>query len=227
MHWPYDIPAQEVADAARRSGVALLGINTAPGRFDTGERGLGALSGREREFQATVDQSIAYCRESGATAIHVMAGNVSASQRAAARAVFVANLQTAAAKAAAWGLTMLLEPLNENDNRGYFYSTLAEAVSLIDELGVPNIKIQFDVYHVARAEGDVLVKLERYRRYIANVQIAAVPTRSEPDEGEIAYPAVFAALERMGYSGWVGCEYKPRHDTDAGLKWMAALGARL
>jgi 2-dehydrotetronate isomerase len=224
MHWPYEVPAEALADAARRSGVALLGINTAPGRFDAGERGLGALPGREREFQASMEQSIEYCRVSGATAIHVMAGNVSAPQRTVARTVFAANLQTAAAKAAARGLTLLLEPLNPRDNPGYFYTTLSEAVSLIDELGIPNIKLQFDVYHVARSEGDVLVKLEQYRRHIGNVQIAAVPTRAEPDEGEIAYPAIFAALERMGYSGWVGCEYRPRRTTDEGLSWMAALG---
>jgi 2-dehydrotetronate isomerase len=223
MHWPYEVPAADVAEVARRNGVALLGINTAAGRFDAGERGLGALPGRERDFQASVDQAVEYCRLSGATAIHAMAGNVPASERSAARAVFAENLQLAAAKAAARGLTLLLEPLNGNDNPGYFYSTLDEAVSLIDELGIPNIKLQFDVYHVARAEGDVIAKLEKYRRYVGNVQIAAVPTRAEPDEGEIAYADIFAALEHLGYAGWVGCEYKPRGDTDAGLSWMAAL----
>jgi 2-dehydrotetronate isomerase len=202
----------------------LLGINTAPGLFDEGERGLGALPGRERDFQATVDQSIEYCRVSGATAIHAMAGIVPAARRAEGRAVLAANLLTAATKAAAHGLTLLLEPLNPNDNPGYFYSTLVEAVSLIEELGIPNIKLQFDVYHVARAEGDVLAKLEKYRRHVGNVQIAAVPTRAEPDAGEIAYGVIFNALERLGYAGWVGCEYKPRGDTDKGLSWAGRLG---
>jgi hydroxypyruvate isomerase len=226
MHWPYDVPAADVAEAARRNGVTLLGINTAPGRFDAGERGLGAVPGRARDFLATVDQSIDYCRLSGAAAIHVMAGNVAPADRTRARAVFIDNLRIAAAKAAIHRITLLLEPLNPSDNPGYFYSTLAEAVSLIEELTLPNLKLQFDVYHVARSEGDVLEKLEKYRRHIGNVQIAAVPSRAEPDEGEIAYPVIFAALDRLQYEGFIGCEYKPRGGTDDGLHWMERMGLR-
>jgi len=226
MHWPYGVPAEDVAEAARRNGVTLLGINTAPGRFDAGERGLGAVPGRAGDFLATVDQSIEYCRSSGATAIHVMAGNVAAADRTRARAVFVDNLRIAATKAMAHRITLLLEPLNPIDNPGYFYSTLTEAVSLIEDLAVPNLKLQFDVYHVARSEGDVLAKLEKYRRHIGNVQIAAVPSRAEPDEGEIAYPVIFAALDRLQYDGFIGCEYRPRGDTDAGLSWMERMGLR-
>ena len=224
MHWPYDVPASEVAATAHRTGVTLLGINTAPGNFAAGERGLGAIPGREREFQATMDQAVEYCRVSGASAIHAMAGNVAAADRERARAVFLANLRIAAAKAAAQNLTVLLEPLNPNDNPGYFYSTLSEAIRLIEALALPNVKLQFDVYHVARAEGDVLAKLDKYRGYIGNVQIAGVPARAEPDEGEIAYPAIFAALDRLPYEGWIGCEYRPRGDTDAGLAWMDGVG---
>jgi hydroxypyruvate isomerase len=226
MHWPYDVPAGDVAEAARRNGVTLLGINTAPGRLDAGERGLGAVPGRAGDFLATVDQAVEYCRSSGASAIHVMAGNVAAADRARARTVFADNLRIAAAKTAAHRITLLLEPLNPIDNPGYFYSTLAEAVSLIEDLAVPNLKLQFDVYHVARTEGDVLAKLEKHRRHIGNVQIAAVPSRAEPDEGEIAYPAIFAALERLQYEGFIGCEYRPRGDTDAGLSWMERMGLR-
>jgi len=224
MHWPYDVPASEVAATARRTGVTLLGINTAPGNIAAGERGLGAIPGREREFQAAMDQAVEYCRVSGASAIHAMAGNVAAADRERARAVFLANMRTAAAKAAEQNLTVLLEPLNPNDNPGYFYSTLPEAVGLIEALALPNVKLQFDVYHVARAEGDVLAKLNRYREYIGNVQIAGVPARDEPDEGEIAYPAIFAALEKLPYRGWIGCEYHPRGDTDVGLGWLERVG---
>jgi hydroxypyruvate isomerase len=226
MHWPYDVPAAEVAANARRNGVTLLGINTAPGDFAAGERGLGAVLGRERDFQATVDQSIEYCRSSGANAIHAMAGNVAAEDRDRARSVFAENLRLAAAKAAIHEITLLLEPLNPNDNPGYFYSTLLEAASLIEELALPNIKLQFDVYHVARSEGDVLAKLEKYWPQVGNVQIAGVPARSEPDDGEIAYPVIFAALDRLKYGGWIGCEYRPRGDTDKGLSWMGRMGVR-
>lgn len=224
MHFPYDVPAADIAAVARRSELTLLGINTAPGDVARGERGLGALPGRESAFQAAVDQSIAYCVESGARAIHVMAGNVAAGDRQRARTVFADNLRSAAAKAAAYGLGLLLEPLNPRDNPGYFYSTLGEAVELIEELALVNIKLQFDIYHVAISEGDVLTKLKRYMPLIGNVQIAAVPTRAEPDEGEIAYRAIFAALDALGYEGWVGCEYRPRGDTDEGLCWMRSLG---
>ena len=227
MHFPYDLPATEVAAAARRNDLAILGINTSPGDFPRGERGLGALPGRERDFQAAVDQSIAYCVASGARAIHVMAGNAAVADRQRARAVFADNLRAAAAKAAIHDLRLLLEPLNTRDNPGYFYSTIAEAVSLIEELALPNIKLQFDVYHVAISEGDVLTRLKRYMPLIGNVQIAAVPSRAEPDEGEIAYPAIFAALDALGYQGWVGCEYRPRGDTTEGLRWTRSLGVAL
>jgi hydroxypyruvate isomerase len=225
MHWPYDMPAAEVAAVAKRHLLTILGINTAPGDFARGERGLGAVPGREHDFQTAVRQSIDYCMDCGASAIHVMAGNVVAADRQRARAVFADNLRAAAAEAAAHNLTLLLEPLNPRDNPGYFYSTVAEAVSLIEELALANIKLQFDVYHVAISEGDVLTKLKRYMPVIGNVQIAAVPTRAEPDEGEIAYSAILAAVDTLGYKGWVGCEYRPRGDTDEGLKWMTALGA--
>jgi hydroxypyruvate isomerase len=227
MHFPYDVPPAEVATAVHRNGLTLLGINTSPGDFARGERGLGALPGRERDFQAAVDQSITYCIASGARAIHVMAGNVAVTDRRRARDVFADNLRTAAAKAATHDLPLLLEPLNPRDNPGYFYTTLAEAVSLIEELALSNIKLQFDVYHVAISEGDVLTKLKRYMPLIGNVQIAAVPTRAEPDEGEIAYPAIFAGVDALGYQGWVGCEYRPRGDTDEGLRWMRSLGVAL
>jgi hydroxypyruvate isomerase len=225
MHWPYDVLPAEVAAVANRHDLTILGINTAPGNLARGERGLGALAGRELDFHATVHQSIDYCIDSGASAIHVMAGNVPAADRQRSRVVFADNLRAAAAEAAAHKLTLLLEPLNPRDNPGYFYSTVTEAVSLIEELALPNIKLQFDVYHVAISEGDVLMKLKRYMPVIGNVQIAAVPSRAEPDEGEIAYPAIFAALDALGYAGWVGCEYRPRGTTDEGLEWLKSPGA--
>jgi hydroxypyruvate isomerase len=225
MHFPYDVPPREVAETARREGLTLLGINTSPGR--SGERGLGALPGRESDFQAAVDQSIDYCVACGANGIHAMAGNVPAQDYGRARTVFLQNLRSAARKAAQHGLTLLLEPLNPRDNPGYFYSTVAQAVSLIEELNLANVKLQFDVYHVGSGEGDVLVKLQKYLPVIGNVQIAGVPSRAEPDEGEISYRAVFARLEDLGYGGWVGCEYRPRAGTDEGLSWRSKLGVAL
>lgn len=225
LHWPYDVPAEAVADACRRNGVQLLGLNTAMGNTAAGEFGIGVLPGREDEFAASVDQAVAYARATGAQSIHVLSGVVPPEQRAQAARVFAANLKAAAARAE--GLTLLLEPINQRDRPGYFYSTIQDAATLIEAVGAPNIRIMFDVYHVGVSEGDVLTRLNRFLPLIGHVQIAAVPSRAEPDEGEIAYPAVFEALDRIGYAGWVGCEYKPRAGTDEGLRWTSALGVSL
>jgi hydroxypyruvate isomerase len=227
LHWPYDVPAEEVKAACATRGLTLLGLNTAIGDPARGEFGLGAVPGREEAFQAAVDQAIAYCRASGANAIHAMAGVVAPDRMAEATGVFTDNLQLAAEKAASHGLTLLLEPINQRDKPGYFYSTIARGAEMIARVGAPNVKIMFDVYHVGISEGDVLRRMERYLPLIGHVQIAAVPSRAEPDEGEINFPAVFAALDQLGYDGWIGCEYKPRGDTDAGLGWTTKLGVTL
>lgn len=227
LHWPYDVPALDVKASCERHGMTLLGLNTAIGDATKGEFGLGALAGRENDFQATVDQSIAYCLASGATAIHAMAGVVPVEDHAAAADVFVGNLRQAADKAAAHGLTLLLEPINQRDKPGYLYSSIARGAEIIARTGKNNIKLMFDVYHVGVSEGDVLTKLRQYLPVIGHVQIAAVPSRAEPDEGEIAYPAIFKALDDLGYDGWIGCEYKPRQATDAGLSWIQTLGVKL
>lgn len=225
LHWPYETPGEDVRAACARHNLKLLGMNTAVGA--KGEFGLGALAGRETEFQAAIDQSLAYCRASGATSIHAMAGLVPADQREAARDVFKQNLITAAQKAARDNITLLLEPINPRDVPNYFYSTIAEAISLIDEIGSDTIRLMFDVYHVAVTEGDIITKLRRHQPVIGHVQIAAVPSRAEPDEGEINYPAIFDVLDAMGYDGYVGCEYKPRAEVETGLSWTKHLGVSL
>ncbi len=225
LHWPYDTPATEVRTRLERHGLKLLGINTVRGK--PGENGLGAIPGREAEFQAAVDQSIAYCVEAGGTAIHCMAGAVAPEAREEGARVFVKNLREASDKATPHGLTLLLEALNPNDAPGYFYATQAEADGIREEAGRANIKLMFDAYHVGRAEGDVMRKLAHYMPAIGHVQIAAVPTRAEPDEGEIDYRAVLAELAKLDYDGWVGCEYRPRAQTDLGLAWTRNLGVTL
>jgi hydroxypyruvate isomerase len=225
LHWPYDVPARDVRACCEQHGLKLLGINTVRGR--PGENGLGALAGREAEFQAAVDQSIAYCLEAGGTAIHCMAGFVEPEARAAAGRILVENLREAADKAAPHGLTLLLEALNPYDAPGYFYATQAEADRIREEAGRENVKLMFDVYHVGASEGDVLRKLERYMPVVGHIQIAAVPSRAEPDEGEIAYSAIFEAIDALGYDGWVGCEYKPRGPVEEGLEWLRKLAVSL
>lgn len=223
FHWPYDTPPETVREACVRHGLALVGLNTAVGNAEAGDFGLAAVPGRERAFRQSAEQAIAYCRACGARAIHVMAGNVTPERPAAAGAVFRENLRWMAPLAADEGLTLLLEPINRSDKPDYFLSTLKQAVSIIDDVGSGSIRLMFDVYHVARQEGDVLVKLGRYADRIGHVQIAGVPSRAEPDEGEICYRAVFARLEHIGYPGFVGCEYRPRTTVEAGLGWMGRI----
>ena len=220
------LPAAEVKAAVARHGMALLGINTVVGEPGK-DMGLGAVPGREQEFAAAIDQSIAYCLGSGAIAIHAMAGKVPPERLAEGREVLIANLKPAAQKAAAHGLTLLLEPLNQRDAPGYFYSTLEPAAEIIAAVGAPNLKLMFDCYHVGVSQGDILKRLERFMPLVGHIQIAAVPSRAEPDEGEIAYRAVFDEIDRLGYAGWVGAEYKPRAATDAGLGWVKTLGVSL
>ena len=226
LHWPYDVPGEQVRQACARHGVTLLGINTVVGKPGK-DLGLGAVPGREAEFAAAVNQSVAYCGASGAIAIHAMAGKVPPERFAEGKAVFVKNLKSAAAKAGEHDLMLLLEPLNQRDAPGYFYSSIEIAADIIEAVGAPNLKIMFDVYHVGVSQGDVLKRLERFLPVIGHVQIAAVPSRAEPDEGEIAYRAIFDALDAIGYTGWVGAEYKPRAATDDGLGWVETLGVRL
>ena len=227
LHFPYDTPAAETKAACARAGVTLLGINTNIDNGLGGHLGLAAAPGREAEFVGLIDQSIAYAVAAGGTSIHVMAGLVAPADRAAATETVLHNLALATKKAALHGLTLLLEPLNPHDNPGYFYSTVEPIIAIIDRVAASNLKLMFDAYHVGRAEGDVITRLHAYYSRIGHVQIAAVPSRAEPDEGEIAYPAIFAALEELGYDGWIGAEYKPRADTDAGLAWVKTLGVTL
>lgn len=225
LHWPYDVPAERVRDACARHGLALLGINSWRGDAAKGEFGFGAVPGREADFQASIDQAIAYCRDAGGGSIHVMAGVVDPSRHDAGLETFIANLRGAAAKAG--DLRLLLEPINQRDIPGYFYSSIEEAGLILDRVGAPNLKIMFDVYHVGVSQGDVLTRLRKWIGQIGHVQIAAVPSRAEPDEGEIAFGAIFDALEDLGYDGWIGCEYKPRSSTDGGLAWVKNLGLAL
>lgn len=224
LHWPYDTPASEVKAACAAAGVQLLGINTALGDAARGEAGLGALPGREADFEATAFQALDYATAAGGTSVHAMAGKPGDAAFEAARETFVANLKSMTVEAARRGLTVLLEPLNPHDMPGYFYSRVEEAADIQDRVGADNLKIMFDVYHVGRTQGDVLTRLEAHIDRIGHVQIAGVPARQEPDRGEIAYRAVFEALERLGYDGWVGAEYKPEGDTDEGLAWRRTLG---
>lgn len=226
LHWPYATPAAEVRERCARRGVALLGINTAVGSRP-GDAGLAAVPGREAEAAALIDQAFGYAAEAGGTAVHVMAGKVPPEARAEGRRVLGEALKRVAERAEATGLDALLEPLNPRDMPGYFYCRVEEALEAIEAAGSARIRLMFDCYHVGVTQGDVLTRMRAAWPRIGHIQIAAVPSRAEPDEGELAYRAILGEVDALGWPGWVGCEYKPRGDTDAGLGWVAALGLAL
>lgn len=222
MHWPYQVPAAEMRRALLRSQVTMLGLNTPVGNAAAGDFGLGALPGRESEFQQAIDQAVSYGHAIGATAVHCMSGLVAADAASSAERTFVENLKLAADKATQAGMTVLIEPINHRDKPGYFLHTIEQAASIIDQVGRRNVKIMFDCYHTQIMQGDLTRRLKDYFDLIGHVQIAAVPSRAEPDEGEIDYREICRSLDTLGYGGWIGAEYKPRGRTEDGLGWLAA-----
>lgn len=219
LHWPYATPAAEVGAALDAAGLPVLGLNTVRGDVAAGENGLAALPGREADARAAIEQAFDYGAAIGALSVHVMAGFASG---AAAQETFLANLSFAADRAAEHGMGVLIEPLNRRDAPGYFLQTATQAAALIAGLGRPEVRIMFDCYHLQIMEGDLTRLFDRVAPMVGHVQFAAVPSRAEPDEGEIAYGWLLPAIARLGYAGAFGAEYRPRAGTDAGLGWMRA-----
>ena len=222
-HFPYEFPVRDIKERLAGAGVRLTGLNTAPGDISSGEWGRAGLPGKQAQFREDFAQAMEYATALGASMIHVMAAVVKPGDRKAAESTYVANLKAAARRARDAGVTLLLEPLNSRDKPDYLVSRSDQLVELLREIDEPNVKLLFDVYHVQIMEGDITSRLQRHRDYIGHVQIAAVPSRREPDEGELAYRSIFDSLKAIGYSGLVGLEYKPRARTEDGLSWIPAL----
>lgn len=235
--FPYAWAPQELAARLQTHGLQQVLFNAPPGgteapaiapAWDAGSRGLACLPGREAEFRAGVLLALDYARALACPRIHVMAGLAPAgADPAVLRATFATNLCWAAARAAQQGVEVLIEPINTRDMPGFFLSRQEHAHQIVDEVGSPNLKVQMDLYHCQIMEGDVAMKLRQYlpTGRVGHVQIASVPERQEPDGGELHYPYLFALLDELGYTGWVGCEYRPRRGgqkggTSAGLGWL-------
>ena len=216
-HWPYNVAAAEVAAALSETGISMLALNTRRGDGAAGDNGLAAVPGRAVEARAAIDEAIAYAREIGAEAVHVMAGRA-AGQRA--HDTFVTNLTYAAGRAADHGTTILIEPLNQHDAPGYFLSTTDQACDLIAEVGASNLKLMFDCYHVGRTEGDVVARLHEVAADIGHIQFASVPDRGTPDHGDIDYRVVFVEIQRIGWDRPLGAEYRPVGPTEESLGWI-------
>jgi 2-dehydrotetronate isomerase len=220
LQFPYDVPPSAVKAELEKHGLTQLGVNTPLGP----EFGLAAVPGRERDWEAAFGRALDYVAAIGGTAIHCMCGVVPPHERPAADIAFVKNLARAAGQAAKANVTLLIEPINPRDRPNYFLSRVEHAADVVQKVGAPNVRIQFDFYHVQIVGGDLIKRFEKHLPLIGHVQVAAVPSRGEPDEGEVNYPAVFEAIDRLGYAGWIGCEYRPRNGTEAGLGWAKRYG---
>jgi hydroxypyruvate isomerase len=222
--FPYDYSPAQLKQQLTDNGLVQALFNAPPGDWTNGERGTASLPGREREFREGFDRALEYAAVLGNDRIHVMAGLLpDESLRARHHAVYLDNLRHATAQAAKAGVTVLLEPINTRDMPGFFLNRQDQAHAICAEVGAANLKVQFDCYHCQIVEGDLSSKLRRDFAGIGHIQIAGVPDRHEPDMGELNYPQLFKLIDELGYTGWIGCEYRPKGDTSKGLAWMRNL----
>jgi len=222
--FPYAHPARQIRDELDRHGLQQVLFNAPPGDFEAGERGIASLPGRQEEFREGIDRAIEYAKALDCPRVHVMAGLVRReSERVAQREIYVENLAWAAKRLGEAGLMTLIEPINTRDIPGFLLNTQADAHAIVERIGAANLKVQMDLYHCQIVEGDLATRIRKYLTGVGHIQIAGVPQRHEPDLGEVNYPYLFALLDELGYDGWIGCEYRPRAGTSAGLGWLRAL----
>ena len=223
--FPYECTANDIATRLQQHGLTQALFNMPPGDWEKGERGLSILPGREAEFAVGVERAIEYAKVLKCGQIHIMAGIAPAGvQRSAMMEVYVANLRFAAQRLAKENIRALIEPINYYDIPGYFLNTQAEARAVIDKVGNDNLFLQQDLYHCQIMEGNLAKLITEYRDIARHYQIAGVPGRHEPDVGEINHPYLFALIDSFGYQGYIGCEYRPKGETRAGLGWATPYG---
>jgi hydroxypyruvate isomerase len=222
--FPYEHEPEVVAAKAAAAKVEVILFNLPAGNWAAGERGIACLPGREQEFRAGIDKALAYQAVLGTKQLHAMAGIVPAGvDPLQCHGTLVRNLRYAAGKLAPLNLTLLLEAINTRDMPGFAVSTQKESSLICDLVDAPNLKMQMDLYHMQIMEGDLAICLERYACRCAHIQIAGCPERHEPDTGEIRYEYLYNVIDQTGYSGWLGCEYRPAGKTSDGLGWFRAV----
>jgi hydroxypyruvate isomerase len=224
--FPYAHEAGQIAERLRRHQLKLVLFNLPCGDWNGGDRGMACDPRRIEEFRVGVPIALEYAAELGVTRLHCMAGKTPgglAPERA--RATYIDNLRYAAAQLQPAGIDLLIEPINHYDMPGYFLNHSRQALDIIAETGCPNLFLQYDIYHMQRMEGELSNTIRAHLPMIKHMQIADTPGRHEPGTGEINYRHLFGFIDQLGYDGWLGCEYLPAGDTDAGLGWRAALAA--
>lgn len=219
--FPYDYPADQLAEKLQQNGVQQVLFNTAPGDVSAGEWGLAALPGREQDARADIDRALQYAIALKCPNVHVMAGVVPPGEDITRyRETFISNIRYAADTFAPHGIKVLIEALSPQIKPNYLFSSQHQAAELVATVDHPNVFIQFDFFHAQLVDGNIGNLIASLAGRYAHIQIASVPDRNEPDDGELNYPWLFAQLDKVGYQGWIGCEYKPRGETAAGLDWV-------
>jgi hydroxypyruvate isomerase len=222
--FPYAYAVAEIKARLDANGLTLVLHNLPAGHWDAGERGIACLPERRAEFRDGVARAIDYAGALGVKQVNCLAGKTPANASATqADDTFVENLRHAAGELGKAGIKLLIEPINTFDIPGFHLSRTHQALSIIGAVGSENLYLQYDIYHAQRTEGELAATLESHLPRIAHVQLADNPGRHEPGTGEINYPFLFSHLDRLGYRGWVGCEYKPAGSTEAGLGWRQRL----
>ena len=220
--FPYPYPKESLADRLSRHGLTQILHNLPAGDWANGERGIACLPGRETEFREGVKTAIDYSKALGCPQLNCLVGvRPKDGDEKAVRSVLVANLRYAAKALADSGFKLLVEPINGYDIPGFYLQRSRETLDLFDEIGESNLWLQYDIYHMQRSEGELTATFHALMPRIAHVQVADNPGRNEPGTGEINYDFMFRKLDALGYSGWIGCEYKPATTTEAGLHWLA------
>lgn len=222
--FPYAFSAQEIRSRLDANGLELILHNLPAGNWEGGERGIACLPDRINEFRSGVARAIEYAGALGVKQLNCLAGKAPAGvPEGMLRQTFIDNLRFAAGELKGAGLNLLIEPVNTFDIPDFYLSRTVQAASILVEVGANNAFIQYDIYHAQRMEGELAATLQKYFPLIRHVQLADNPGRNEPGTGEINYPFLFALLDRLGYTGWIGCEYKPAGATEAGLGWRQQL----
>lgn len=219
--FPYPFDKNELADRLQANNLVQVLHNLPAGDWDSGERGIACLPGRTGEFQDGVGRAIEYAQALGCKQLNCLAGITPQDEAPEkVRETFVANLKFAADALQGAGIKLLIEPINTRDIPGFYLCHTDQALEIIDATGSSNLALQYDIYHMQIMEGDLAPTIERNLSRIEHMQLADNPGRHEPGTGEINYPFLFDFIDKLGYSGWIGCEYKPLNATDAGLGWV-------
>jgi hydroxypyruvate isomerase len=222
--FPYPFEKKELTAALRANGLQQVLHNLPAGDWDKGERGIACHPDRTGEFREGIAMAIDYATALGCPQLNCLVGKVPAGvSTEAAHKTVVENLRLAAGELEAAGLRLLIEPINTFDIPGFFLTRTDQALALIDEVVSSNLRVQYDIYHAQRMEGELGNTLSKNLARIGHIQLADNPGRGEPGTGEINYPWLFRHIDSIGYDGWIGCEYKPRSDTVDGLGWRQAL----